>query len=71
MNQQHLIDLIEELLTVNKTLREENKKLKQSYTLVFGNPENQSSITFYAGDKPLKQERIPQDILEEMFQEYE
>jgi hypothetical protein len=69
MNQQHLI---EELLETNRVLREENKRLKQSYTIAFGNPENQQSITFYySGDKSLKKERIPQDILEEMFQEYE
>lgn len=68
MNQQRLI---EELLEANRALREENKRLKQSYTIVFGNPEDQQSITFYSGDKALKKERIPQDILEEMFQEYE
>jgi regulator of replication initiation timing len=68
MNQQRLI---EELLEANRALREENKRLKQSYTITFGNPEDQQSITFYSGDKALKKERIPQDILEEMFQEYE
>lgn len=68
MNQQRLI---EELLEANKALREENKRLKQSYTIMFGNPEDQQSITFYSGDESLKKERIPQSILEEMFQEYE